>query len=232
MSTSIVLRDGREMAVRQAAVEDGDAIAQEHPLPRDRDASETVYRNYYLAKALTYIRAPGAGVTTGWVGDELAGFVFQCNEITSVRRFTKSPGTMAWFTCQAVAGRFGYDPRVWLDLMRWGLQHFRQPRDYDTDHSSGAYSDIAAWIGTVHTVPTYRRLGVATSLLGAVEGRLAGSGASEVALWVAEDNVVAKELYEGLGYAPAGSYQRVGETCELMVKALDTEPSHEPKQPG
>lgn len=219
MTGEVALRDGREMLVRVATSDDANAIAAEHPLPRDGDAPERLYRNYYLVKALIYARAPEAGVTTGWVGDELAGFIFHCANLEAVGRFTKSPRTLAWLAGEACRGRFGCNPRLWLDLLRWGAQHFRQPGEREKADDEDI-PEISAWVGTVHTVPEFRRLGVATELLASTEQRLAASGAEEVALWVAVGNTGAQTLYEKLGYATAGEYARVGEDCALMVKRL------------
>ncbi|MFO8080866.1 MAG: GNAT family N-acetyltransferase [Armatimonadota bacterium] len=205
------------MVVRAARTEDAKAITAEHPLPRSGDAPAQLYRNYYLAKTLIYVRAPCADIMTGWVDDRLAGFIFHSADIEKVGRFTKSPRTLAWLVGEALRGRFGFSPRLWLNLIRWGAQHFRQPREYE-DGDEQSVPDLSAWVGTVQTVPDFRRLGVATALLSAIEHRLAAGGATEVALWVALDNEGARALYERLGYVASGEFRRVGERCTLMVK--------------
>lgn len=215
------LRDGREMLIRPAETRDASAIAQEHELPREGAAPASLYRNYFLAKTLIYVRAPGACVLSGWVGEELAGFIFHCTSMEAVRRFTKSPRTLAWLLGQALRGRFGFNPRLWIDLLRWGVQHFRQPARYAGKQlSCETMPEVAAWIGTVHTVARFRRLGVATHLLDATERTVAAAQEPQIALWVAEDNSGARELYSRLGYECHGSFARVGEECRLMVKQL------------
>lgn len=215
------LRDGREMVVRNATTEDADAIAAEHPLPREGQAPEHLYRAYYKAKTLIYVRAPGAGVVTGWVDDQLAGFIFHCADIDAVGSYTKSPANLVWLTGQAVRGRFGYSPRFWLDMAKWGAQHFRKPQDYGAEEQdTKAPPDLAAWIGTVHTVPAFRRLGVASHLLDAAEDALRQTGARRVALWVACDNVPAQNLYIKRSYDQVSVLERIGEKCVLMTKEL------------
>lgn len=215
------LRDDREMVVRPATADDVQIISAQHPLPRDSNAPERVYRSYYHVKALLYTKAPAAGIMTGWVDERLAGFVFHCLELSAVRRFTTSPKTLLHLLGQAVRGRFGYSPRLWLDMLKWGLQHFRKPHGYqDPGKIKGAIPDIAAWIGTVHTVSDFRRVGVASHLLAYTERELADAGAAQVALWVAEDNMSARTLYEKRTYQETGIVQRVGETCVLMIKRL------------
>ncbi|MEA3402435.1 MAG: GNAT family N-acetyltransferase, partial [Armatimonadota bacterium] len=221
MTERVTLRDGREMQIRPARSEDAKAIAAEHPIPREGRAPDRLYRNYYLAKTLIYVRAPGAGVTTGWVDGCLGGFVFHCRNLDAVRRFTRAPRTLLWLASEAVRGRFGYHPGLWLEAARWATQHFRQPPDYS--EASAAAQDvpeIEAWIGTVHTVDDFRRLGVATHLLASAEEHLEHQGAAAVALWVASDNEPAKSLYRKRAYERAGDFGRVGERCDLLVKDL------------
>lgn len=218
------LKDGQEMVVRLAEVADAEAIAAEHPLPRVGDTPERLLRNYYLSKALLYVRAPMAGITTGWVDGRLAGFIFHCTDLGALGRFARSPSMVAWMVGQAACGRFGYSPRFWLGCLRWGLQHFQQPGRYGPDSSvSVEYVEIRGWVGTVHTVEDFRRLGVATHLLNATEERLRNGGDEQVALWAASDNIPAQLLYERQGYVSVGEFRRVGETCLLMVKDLRVE---------
>ena len=221
MTPRAALRDGREMAVRMATPDDGAAIAAVHPLPEAADQPETLYRNYYLAKTLIYTRAPAAGVMTGWLGEDLAGFIFYCADINAVGCFAKSPRTLLWLCGEALRGRFGYSPRFLLNVARWGLQHFRQPHDYDAE-SEGHQTlpDIKAWVGTVHTVEAHRRLGVASALMTAVEDALRDLGAEQVALWVADDNEGAQRLYEQRVYERLCTLPRMDEECALMVKDL------------
>lgn len=215
------LKDGREMTVRMAGVADAEAVAAEHPLPRTGDMPERLLRNYYLSKALLYVRAPVAGITTGWVDGRLAGFIFHCTDLAALRRFARSPGMVTWMVGQAVSGRFGHSPGFWLGCLRWAAQHFRQPGRYGPDSPVPAeYAEIPGWVGTVHTVDDFRRLGVATHLLNATEEHLRGLGQERVALWAASDNVPAQLLYQRQGYRSVGEFHRVGETCLLMVKSL------------
>jgi len=225
VSERALLRDGREMSVRQAAGADAWAVTEEHPLPRDGDASERLYQNYYLVKTMLYTRAPMAGISTAWVDGSLAGFVFHCRDMNRFRGFARSLRTCMWLASEVLRGRFGYSPSFWAGALRWGFQHFRQPRDYSERGvgSEKALPTVEAWIGTVHTVEAFRRLGVATALLGAVEDDLRAAGAPEVALWVASDNDPARQLYLKRGYEEHGTYSRISEDCLLMVKPLSPE---------
>jgi predicted ATP-grasp superfamily ATP-dependent carboligase len=85
------------------------------------------------------------------------------------------------------------------------------------------YAEIPAWVGTVHTVEGFRRLGVATRLLETTEDHLTDQGARQVALWAASENMPARLLYERQGYVLVGEFSRVGEDCVLMVKDLREE---------
>lgn len=218
----VALRDGREMIIRPAERSDAQAISAEHPLPRGGEAPERLYHNYYLAKSLLYVRAPMAEITTAWVGDSLAGFVFHCRDMDRLRRFTRGPRALLSLASEVLRGRFGCSPSFWISALRWGAQHFRQPREYGHSRDAAIRSvpNIQSWIGTVHTVETFRRQGVATALLRAVEDGLQAEGASEVALWVAADNAPGQALYLKRDYEERGRYSRIGEECLLMVKPL------------
>jgi ribosomal protein S18 acetylase RimI-like enzyme len=53
---------------------------------------------------------------------------------------------------------------------------------------------------TLETLPSYRRRGVAEKLLRALEALFSRKGATESRLEVREDNIVAINLYQKLGY--------------------------------
>ncbi|MBP1805323.1 GNAT family N-acetyltransferase [Rubellimicrobium aerolatum] len=57
---------------------------------------------------------------------------------------------------------------------------------------------------TVATDPAHRRRGLASALLARLESEAAARGATIAFLEVAEDNLPARALYEGRGYAPVG----------------------------
>lgn len=210
------------MAIRQTTAAEATAIAREHPLPRAGQASETLYRNYYEFKALEYTRTPGAGIMSGWVGGELAGFIFFATNITSLKRHLVSPANLLWLAKETILGRFGYRPAFWLESLRWGLQHLRQPRDYE-DQAAQPIPEIRSWIGTVHTVDDFRRIGIASALLAQVEALLRNRGCEQVALWAADDNEPALQLYEKMDFRRVAKVGRIGEQCWLMLKTLDAE---------
>jgi ribosomal protein S18 acetylase RimI-like enzyme len=220
--SSIVLKDGREMIVRLSTVATAADIAGEHPLPRTGHLPETLYRNYYEFKALEYIRTPGAGIMSGWVEGRLAGFVFLATDMTNLKRHLLSPANLLWLAKETVTGRFGYRPEFWIESLRWGLQHLRQPRNYEGQPDQDL-PKIRSWIGTVHTVDDFRRLGVASALLGEVEALLQSKACEQVGLWAAEDNEPALQLYEKISYRRVAKVGRIGEQCWLMLKALNSD---------
>lgn len=231
MTETMALRDGRDLRVRDATIDDASEIAAEHPLPREGQAPERLYQRYYLLKTLLYVRAPNAGVATGWVDDELAGFVFYCEDMAEFRRFFRNPRTLAWVFGLVVRGWFGWRIGFWIEALRWCRQHFRQVRadDAEDDAAGHAESEIASWVGTVHTVEAFRRLGVASHLLTEVEDHLSRSGDDQVALWVASDNEPAQNLYDKRGYVRRSTVTRIGEECWLMVKDVHPDaPSSDP----
>lgn len=227
----VTLSDGRAMQLRLATAAEASAIAAEHPMPHVPSVSVTLYRRYYEFKALLYVRAPCAGILTGWVGDKLAAFVFFCEDMASLKRSAVSLGGLAWLLKETATGRFGYGPSFWLEIARCGLQHLRQPRDYrsQAERRGEVPPSIASWIGTVHTVGEFRRLGAASCLLEQVEGCLRARGAGEVALWAADSNEPALRLYEKRGYEAIVTVGRLGEHCILMLKGLEPDG---PARPG
>ena len=213
------LEDGSDLMICEADEAAAELVAQAHPLPRGGRASETVYRAYYLAKSLLYVRAPEAGIACGMIDGELAGFIFYCRDLTRLRGFMLSPGTLLRLAGNALLGRFGYRPSFWWQALRWGWQHLRRPRAGGDEPAS----DLPVYtcrIGTTHIVDAFRRRGVASALMEQVQAMLAAQGASEVALWVAEDNEPARRLYEKRGYRAVGRQRRIDETCLLMVRDL------------
>jgi ribosomal protein S18 acetylase RimI-like enzyme/CelD/BcsL family acetyltransferase involved in cellulose biosynthesis len=217
------LKDGRTLDIRLATTGDVDLLAQEHPLPRDMRVPAGPCRAYYAGKCSLYVNTVGAAIVTGWVDGQLAGFVFLCGNMGRLRRTAKSPGMVGWIARQALLGRFGSNPLLWFRYGRWVLQHFQSPggyRDVEPFGSAHDVRDIDAWIGTVHTVDEFRRLGVADALLAAAEMLLGKQGISEVALWAATDNEAALGLYGKHGYSRLMRATRIGEDCWLMVKQL------------
>ena len=57
--------------------------------------------------------------------------------------------------------------------------------------------------------PTHRHRGVSRALLEALVDRESRHGAHDIALWVLEDNHVAREAYLRLGFRPTGERQRL-----------------------
>ncbi|MGI5817374.1 MAG: GNAT family N-acetyltransferase [Armatimonadota bacterium] len=210
------------MDVRAATIDDASVVAAEHPLPREGQARDRLYRRYYLLKTLLYTRAPMAGVATGWIDDEMAGFVFYCEDMARFRRFMRSARSLAWICGVVLRGWFGWEVGFWGEALQWCRQHFHRVRADDEGPSPAkdTADEITSWVGTVHTVASFRRLGVASHLLTAVEDHLAERGDGKVALWVASDNEPAQSLYYKRGYVRVNRVPRIGEECWLMVKRM------------
>jgi ribosomal-protein-alanine N-acetyltransferase len=72
--------------------------------------------------------------------------------------------------------------------------------------------------------PAYRRQGLASELLAAVEARAAGDGASRLLLEVREDNTTAAAFYESRGFVEVGrrrGYYRDGAAAVVLGKKVD-----------
>ena len=70
---------------------------------------------------------------------------------------------------------------------------------------AGRFGDDVA-VDCVVTMPTFRRTGVARSLMLAAEAWAAGVGGRRMLLSVVDDNEPAVALYRGLGYRRFASY--------------------------
>jgi ribosomal protein S18 acetylase RimI-like enzyme len=222
-SATCRLKDGRTLHVRLASGDDIPTLARQHPLPRDKSVPVEAYRAYYAAKCYLYVSTPGAGIVTGWVDGELAGFVFFCASLLRLRRAFRSTKWLTWAAKQTLFGHLGVSPLLWLRCVRWALQHFRSPANYrniELVSDQKTPPTVDAWIGTVHTLEPFRRLGVAHALLGVAEHILKDQCAHEVALWAATHNAPALKLYESRGYTKTARVARIGEECWLMVKKL------------
>lgn len=215
------------MHIRQAALEDVPAIAAAFPLPKEMIASEEVYRSYFEAKALIYVRAPCASITCGFVDGQLAGYQFYTESLTALRRYMTSPRNVLWLIGQTIAGYFGYSPSFWLAAFRWGIQHFRQPKEYhdSNEHVLRECGRIETWSRGVRTVDNLQHLGVASRLMRHTEKELQRRGVKRIALWTAADNAPAIGLFEKMGFRRSGKMRRIGETCWLMVKDLSASSS-------
>lgn len=66
-------------------------------------------------------------------------------------------------------------------------------------HEQGGREIVAMWVA-----PEHRRRGTASALIDALVQSARGQGASSVALWVAEDNVRARRVYEASGFTLTG----------------------------
>ncbi|HET9999191.1 MAG TPA: ribosomal protein S18-alanine N-acetyltransferase [Nocardioides sp.] len=72
--------------------------------------------------------------------------------------------------------------------------------------------------------PAYRRRGLASELLAAVESRAAADGAGRLLLEVREDNTTAAAFYENLGFVEVGrrrGYYRDGAAAVVLGKEVD-----------
>lgn len=218
----LALKNGQPMEVRPASPADVAAIAEAHPLPRDLDTPERPLRTYYAFKTWLHVTTPGAGVMSGWATGQLAGFVFFSVDEHRVDRAVRSVRSLRWLMGHFLRGHLSWSPRIWLHYVAWVRQHFRQPAQDIADTKAEPIRAFRSWIGTVHTVDAFRRLGVASALLDETEQELAGHGANQAALWVSTENEAALDLYERRGYARLALVPRIGEECWLMNKDLLT----------
>lgn len=222
--TCRTLKDGRCLEIRLAREGDISTLVREHPAPRVSVAHVNGLATYYEAKCLMYVRARNSGIVTGWVGDQLVGFVFFTADTRDLKRFMRSPKFLGWTVKRALLGDFGFDPRKWLAMARWCLQHFRSPkrRANAGGRARGPVSEktVDAWIGTVHTVEGFRGIGVAGALMEFAESELTRRGARTIGLWAGVDNEAALRLYEKRGYERVCVVPRIGEDCWLMVKTI------------
>jgi ribosomal protein S18 acetylase RimI-like enzyme len=86
----------------------------------------------------------------------------------------------------------------------------------------GRTSPRIGHIATIDVAPAFRRRGLATRLMDAVEVRLAGLGVRKIRLETAKDNV-AQRLFAKLGYERIGeiaSYYPDGSDAWVMEKAV------------
>ena len=82
---------------------------------------------------------------------------------------------------------------------------------------------IRGHILSIAVLPEYRGRGIGKRMMSEVERILKEKGAEYVYLEVEEDNLVARRLYESLGYKEAGKIERYypwGANAVIMVKKL------------
>ena len=74
------------------------------------------------------------------------------------------------------------------------------------------------WVDSAH-----RHRGIFRALLNALIDRESGNGAYDIALWVLENNQVARKAYARLGFEPTGERQRLADgRFELRLRLLIT----------
>ena len=82
---------------------------------------------------------------------------------------------------------------------------------------------VRGHILSIAVLPEYRGRGIGKRMMSEVERILKEKGAEYVYLEVEEDNLVARRLYESLGYKEAGKIERYypwGANAVIMVKKL------------
>jgi ribosomal protein S18 acetylase RimI-like enzyme len=67
----------------------------------------------------------------------------------------------------------------------------------------GAFDGFRGWIYRVAVHPDHRRRGIASTMVGEVERRLAAAGARQINVMVYKPNAEAHTLYAKLGYKPS-----------------------------
>lgn len=94
----------------------------------------------------------------------------------------------------------------------------------DLDGRFAGYAVVSvvdvAELQRIAVLPQLRRAGVATALLGAVQGLAASGGAEQLLLEVREDNAEARGFYERHGFAELGRrarYYRDGTTALVLT---------------
>jgi len=81
-----------------------------------------------------------------------------------------------------------------------------------------------AYIQTLEVAPAQRNRGIASELLKRLEESARSAGAHVIWLHVAEDNMLARRLYEAHGYSPQGredNYYAKGLAALLYAKPID-----------
>lgn len=90
-------------------------------------------------------------------------------------------------------------------------------------HAVASLAGDDAELQRIAVDPAYRRRGLATDLLAAVEARSAADGATRLLLEVREDNTTATAFYEAQGFEEVGrrrAYYRDGTTAVVLGKRV------------
>jgi GNAT superfamily N-acetyltransferase len=78
-------------------------------------------------------------------------------------------------------------------------------------------------VEAVWTEPSYRRRGVAQSLILWLIEHETRLGATDIHIWVIEPNPGARRLYEAIGFRPTGERQPLGERVEARLRFTTSE---------
>jgi ribosomal protein S18 acetylase RimI-like enzyme len=212
------LKDGRLLSIAEATTVDIEAIVQVHSLPSDLHGPSAPLRAYYHLKTWLYVTSRCSGVLLGRVDEQLAGFAFYCGDTAELSRLIRSPRAVFRGLSWLLTGRLG-SPRLWPAFARWVRQHFAGAAKCHVakDEAEDPVAPPSAWIGTVETVPEFRRQGVASHLLAAAKAVLWDRGTASIGSWVAEDNVLSLGLFQKEGFCRTIKVQRLGEVCWLML---------------
>jgi ribosomal-protein-alanine N-acetyltransferase len=90
-------------------------------------------------------------------------------------------------------------------------------------HAVASVAGDDAELQRIAVDPAYRRRGLATDLLAAVEAHSADGGATRLLLEVREDNTTATAFYEAQGFEEVGrrrAYYRDGTTAVVLGKRV------------
>lgn len=111
---------------------------------------------------------------------------------------------------QASFGKDAYPKSLLLALLILHPQSFfvAEVEGRVVGYAVGALIHGKGHVMSLAVHPHYRRRGIATALMKALEGALMAEGAAELRLEVREDNVEAAAFYEKLGYRAIGKQSR------------------------
>lgn len=128
---------------------------------------------------------------------------WQASRDIRLRALTQDPAAF----CSSLERESAFDEMQWRDRMLSGITVLAWgdavPIGTVTvrpdPHEAAGSELVAMWVD-----PAHRHSGLADSLVTSIVDLAVAEGAREVTLWVAEDNVRARSLYERLGFELTG----------------------------
>ena len=176
---------------------------------------------FYMDKAEFFFQCEREGMIVARDGSEVVGFVIVTKSIKRLNVLSLVKGYLAKSIMKTLIGKYGLSGHAIRWYMRIPLAFFRIFRVKPSEEKTRTkIRHVDAEIRGLIVLEEKRGQGIGTELMKRATEYLSKQGIAELGLTVSPENIVARRLYEKLGFVEKGGYQEGKGKRLYMVKSL------------